>query len=66
MIETKSVKNIREIEIETTRMMNIQLIVYRIAQTLAVIDKISKNVMIEMIVWELTFFLVMIDGFRDF
>jgi hypothetical protein len=50
MIETKSVKNIREIEIETTRMMNIQLIVYRIAQTIAVIDKISKNVMIEMIV----------------
>jgi hypothetical protein len=59
-------KNIRVIEIETTRMMNIQLIVYKIARAIAMIDKISKNVMIEMIVWELTFFLVMIDGFRDF
>ncbi len=47
-------------------MMNIQLIVYRIAQTIAVIDKISKNVMIEMIVWELISFLMTIDECRDF
>jgi hypothetical protein len=30
--------------------MNIQLIVYRIAQIIQMINKISKNVMIEMIV----------------
>jgi hypothetical protein len=42
------------------------LIVYRIAQTIAVIDKISKNVMIEMIVWELISFLMTIDECRDF
>jgi hypothetical protein len=61
MIETERVKNIREIEIETGRMMkaermietrrvmNIQLIVYKIAQTIEMIDKTSKNE-IEMIV----------------
>jgi hypothetical protein len=43
MIETRSMKNIREIENETKRMMNIQLIVYRIAQTIEMIDKTSKN-----------------------
>jgi hypothetical protein len=47
-------------------MMNIQLIVYKIAQTIEIINKISKNE-IEMIVWELTSFLVMrIDDCRDF
>ncbi len=46
--------------------MNIQLIVYRIARAIAMIDKIPKNVMIEMIVWELTSFLMMIDECKDF
>jgi hypothetical protein len=50
MIEMRSMKNIHEIEIETRRMMNIQLIVYRIAQIIQMIDKISKNEMIEIIV----------------
>ncbi len=75
MIETERVKNIREIEIETGRMMkaermietrrvmNIQLIVYKIAQTIEMIDKTSKNE-IEMIVWELTSFLI--DEYEDF
>jgi hypothetical protein len=49
-------KNIRVIEIETRRVietkrvMNIQLIVNRIAQAIEMIDKISENEMIEMIV----------------
>jgi hypothetical protein len=48
-------KNIREAEIETgrvmktRRMMNIRLIVYKIAQIIRVTDEISKNE-IEMIV----------------
>jgi hypothetical protein len=50
MIEMRPMMNIHVIEIETKRVMNIQLIVYRIAQTIEMIDKISKNVMIEMIV----------------
>jgi hypothetical protein len=48
-------------------MMNIRLIVYRIAQIIQMTDKISKNVMIEKIVWELTPFLMMrIDDCRGF
>jgi hypothetical protein len=55
MIETKRMMNIHEIEIETKlmirakrmietkRRMNIRLIVYRIAQIIQVIHKISKN-----------------------
>jgi hypothetical protein len=49
MIEMKSMKNIHEIEIETKRMietkrvMNIRLIVYRIAQIIQMNDKILKN-----------------------
>jgi hypothetical protein len=50
MIEAGSVKNIHVVEVETERVMNIQLIVYRIAQATEMTDKISKNVMIEMIV----------------
>jgi hypothetical protein len=47
-------------------MMNIQLIVYIIAQTIAMIDKISENE-IEMTVWVLISFLIMIvDDCRDF
>jgi hypothetical protein len=61
MTEMKSMKNIHEIEIEaervmkagrvieTKRVMNIRLIVYKIAQIIQMIDKISKNE-IEMIV----------------
>ncbi len=63
MIETKSTKNIHELEIETKQMMNIQLIVYKIAQTIAKINKTSKNE-IEMIVWRLTSFLI--DEYENF
>jgi hypothetical protein len=42
--------NIHVVEIEAGRVMNIQLVVYRIAQAIEMIDKISENVMIEMIV----------------
>jgi hypothetical protein len=46
--------------------MNIQLIVYKIAQTIEMIDKTSKNE-IKMIVWELISFLMMrIDDSRNF
>jgi hypothetical protein len=45
--------------------MNIR-VVYRIASIIEMIDKILKNGMIEMIVWGLTSFLMMIDGCRDF
>ncbi len=86
MIKMKSMKNIREIEIETKRMtktkrmietrrmMNIRLIVYKNAQIIQMIDKISKNE-IEMIVWALTSFLndecrnflmMKIDEYKDF
>jgi predicted neutral ceramidase superfamily lipid hydrolase len=86
MIEMRSMKTIREIEIETKqmtktkqmietrRMMNIRLIVYRNAQIIQIIDKISKNE-IEMIVWTLISFLIdecrnflmmKIDEYRDF
>ncbi len=69
MIETKSMKNIREIKIETKRVMktkrvmNIRLIVYKIAQIIRMTDEISKNE-IEMIVRKLTLFLS--DECRDF
>ncbi len=43
-------KNIREIKIQTKRMMNIQSIVYKIASIIKMIVKILKNEMIEMIV----------------
>ncbi len=47
-------------------MMNIQFIDYRIAQTIAMIDKISKNE-IEIIVWALISLLMMrIDDYRNF
>jgi hypothetical protein len=48
MIEMRRVKNNHEIEIETKRVMNIR-IVYKIASTIEMTDKISKNE-IEMIV----------------
>jgi hypothetical protein len=65
MIEMKSMTNIHKIDVETRRMMNIQLIVYKIAQIFQMIDKISKNE-IEMIVWALISFLMMNDKCRDF
>ncbi len=71
MIEMRRMKNIHEVEIEaervmkTERVMNIR-VVYRIASIIEMIDKILKNGMIEMIVWGLTSFLMMIDGCRDF
>ncbi len=71
MVEVGRVKNIHEVEIEAGRMMkarrvmNIR-IVYRIASVIEVTDKILKNEVIEMIVWGLTSFLMMIDGCRGF
>jgi hypothetical protein len=65
MIETKSMKNIHVIEIETRWMMKTRrVMIYKIASIIEMTDKISKNVMIEMIVWELTSFLN--DEYRDF
>jgi hypothetical protein len=58
MIETMPI-------VKMKRMMNIQLIVYKIAQIIQMIDKISKNE-IEMIVWALIPFLMMNDECRNF
>jgi hypothetical protein len=61
MIETRSMKNIRVIEIETERMM-----IYRIASIIEMIDKILKNE-IEMIVSvSISFLMMRIDDCRGF
>ncbi len=53
--------------IEMKWMMNIHLIVYKIAFIIEMSDKISKNEMIEMIVEALIFFLIKkIDENKDF
>jgi hypothetical protein len=51
--------------VKMRRMMNIQLIVYKIAQIIQMTDKISKNE-IEMIAWALISFLMMNDECRNF
>jgi hypothetical protein len=59
----KSVMSIYVIKIETKRMMNMQLIVYKIAQIIQMTDKTSKNE-VKMIVWELISFLI--DEYENF
>jgi hypothetical protein len=56
MIKIKSMKNIREIEIEMTRMMNIQLIVYKIALIIEMTERI----------WENEIELFLIDDYKKF
>jgi hypothetical protein len=69
MVEAGSVENIREVGVEAGRVVkagrvvNIRLVVYRIAQVIRVTDEISENE-VEMIVWALTSFLN--GGCRDF
>ncbi len=77
MIEMKQMKNIREIEIEaervtktgrvieTKRVMNIQLIVYRIAQAIEMTGKILKNGIELFLIDECRGFLMM-NHCRDF
>jgi hypothetical protein len=69
MIETKSMKNIRVIKVETKRMMNIsakRMIIYRIASIIEIIDTILKNE-IEMIVsMSISFLIMKIDDCKDF
>jgi hypothetical protein len=69
MIETRQMKNIREIKIETRQVMKTKRVinswvVYKIALKVQTIDKILKNEMIEIIVWILISFLI--DECKDF
>jgi hypothetical protein len=69
MIETKPMKNIRVIEVETGRMMNIparRMMIYRIASIIEMTDKILKNE-IEMIAsMPISFLMMKVDDCRDF
>ncbi len=62
MVEVGPVENIHEVGVEAGRVVNIRLVVYRIAQVIQVTGKISENE-VEMIAWALTPFL---DECRDF
>jgi hypothetical protein len=58
MVEAGSVENIRVVGDEAGRVVKAgRVMVYRIAPVIEVTGKISENVVVEMIVWELTSFL---------
>jgi hypothetical protein len=66
-VEVGPVVNIHVVGVEAGRVVNIQLVVYRIAQAIEMIDKISENVMIEMIVsMSISFLVVRVDDCRSF
>ncbi len=65
MAEMKPMVNIHEVGIEAGRVMNILLVVYRIAQVIQVTGKILENE-VEITAWALISFLVVNDECRDF